>query len=87
MAKPPSGWAITLETQPDSGQEPSQGQHPFGSEQRKRPHQGREILAEGGPHLSWAALARAGLDWRGWVWGSMHQAWKGPGVAGGLVLR
>ena len=34
MAKPPSGWAITPETQPDSGQEPSQGQHPFGSEQR-----------------------------------------------------
>lgn len=60
-----SGWTITPETQPDSGRAPLQGQHPCGSERRKRLHRGWGILAEVGPHLSWATWVRAGPDWRG----------------------
>lgn len=50
--------------------------------------QGREILAEGGPPSVLGSLG-VGRDLTGEAGcgGSMHQAWKGPGVAGGLAPR
>lgn len=39
MALPTNGWALTPETQPDSGRAPSRGQHPCDSKQRVRPNQ------------------------------------------------
>lgn len=71
-------WAITPETQPDSGQEPSRGQHPCGSEQRKRPPRAGEILVEVGP-LSWAALAEAGPGLERLGCGVNALSRKGPG--------
>lgn len=66
-SQPVSGWAVTPETKPDSGRAPSQAQRPCGSGQKKKPHQGWRIRAEGVPRLFWAAWVRTGPGWKDWA--------------------